>query len=166
LYKVLPKKRIRTSKNARKSGTFSAADRRQIIANFTRHVRNNCGFVYRAENRLEFLERTGAFESANSEVSFNGHLLASRQFGSSRVIEVVAETLSSYGKLMKSVEQRTLEGVYASFVSDPMAVRSLLKRNYRSDTGSYGVLMSKPLAAVAFDQIYDESFIISRCEFF
>ncbi len=141
-------------------------DYRQVIANFARSRQNHCGFVYRTERRLEMLEHVGAFEPVNSQVLPTGHLLASRQFESSRVIEVVAENKKTCAELIKSLERRTREGVYLTFISDPHVIDVLERAKYRRDQGSFDVLMAKPLAGAAFDDVYDETFVISRCEFF
>ncbi len=164
LYKILMSRPVAPA--GRPSAKAQRLDHRQIVANFARQWRNHCGFVYRTDRRLQVLERMGAYDPANSQVTPQGHLLASRQFGSSRVIEVLAGNKKTYGELIRSLERRTAAGVYLPFVSDPMAIEVLAKANYRRDQGSFDVLMAKPLAGANFDDVYDESFVISRCEFF
>lgn len=164
LYRILPRKS--EAPRLKPKSKLAPPEQRQVVANFARAMRSRCGFVYRSQNRLPYLERMTAYDPANSEVTPLGHVLASRQFGSSRVIEIVAENKKTYRELVKSLEARTREGVYLTFVFDPAAADVLVQSRYTCDRGAYNVVMAKPLAGVAFDDVYDASFAISLCEFF
>lgn len=141
-------------------------DRVQCVANFTRFMKDRCGFVYRAQERFDYMETVGNLGKGTSKTTERGHVIASTQMGAAMVNEMIAENQTAALEMIKWVESCVENGVYYRYVFDPMVAKALTKAGYRSDTGAFDVFMCKPLGNVGFDDVYDESFTVSRGEFF
>ena len=162
-YKVFKPTVVRKPKKIQKVEEF---DRLQCIANFTRFMRDRCGFVYRAPHRFDYMEKVGNLTPGLSQTSAKGHVIASGQMGAVMVNEMIAVNRTHALEMIKWLERLAEYGVYYRFVFDPVVAAALDKAGYRSDTGAFDVFMCKPLGDVSFDDVYDESFTVSRGEFF
>ncbi len=161
-YKVLRP----SARKAKKEQKVEAFDRVQCIANFTRFMQNRCGFVYRALERFDYMETVGNLSPSLSRTSEHGHVIASAQMGAAMVNEMIAEKQTHAREMIKWIEQQVENGAYYRYVFDPVVALALAKAGYRSDTGAFDVTMWKPLGDVGFEDVYDESFMVSRGEFF
>lgn len=156
------------AKPAKKAGKAQVEefDRVQCIANFTRFMKDRCGFVYRANERFDYMLTVGNLNPAVSKVTEKGHVIASTQMQSALVNEMIAENQRQARELIKFVEQRVDCGVYYRYVFDPVVAAALDKAGYRSDSDSFDVFMCKPLGAATFEDVYGDTFTVSRGEFF
>ncbi len=162
-YKALKPSAARKSKKVSKAEEF---DRLQCIANFTRFMKDRCGFVYRAAHRFDYMETVGNLHPAFSMVNEHGHVIASPQMGAVMVNEMIADNKTQATAMIKWVENQVDNGVYYRYVFDPVVAAALDKAGYRSDLGGFDVFMWKALGDVGFDDVYDETFTVSRGEFF
>ena len=162
-YKVF---RVAPKSKAKKRSGVQEFDRVQCIANFTRFMKDRCGFVYRAQERFDYMETVGNLTAAVSQTSERGHVIASTQMGCAMVNEIIAENQAAALEMIKSVESKVENGAYYRYVFDPVVAKALAKAGYRSDIGAFDVFMCKALGKVGFDDVYDSSFTVSRGEFF
>ncbi len=162
-YKVLKPSPSRKAKIESKQEEF---DRLQCIANFTRFMKDRCGFVYRAPHRFDYMEKVGNLSQAHSMVNDHGHVIASPQMGAVMVNEMIADNKTHATEMIKWIETRAETGVYYRYVFDPVVAASLDKAGYRSDRGGFDVFMWKALGDVQFEDVYDQTFTVSRGEFF
>lgn len=162
-YKVLKPSAARRKKKAAKAEEF---DRLQCVANFTRFMKDRCGFVYRAPHRFDYMETVGNLHPAFSKVSEHGHVIASPQMGAAMVNEMIADNKTQATEMIKWLESQVDNGVYCRYVFDPVVAAALERAGYRSDRGGFDVFMWKALGEVGFDDVYDETFTVSRGEFF
>lgn len=162
-FKVLKPSTARKTKVKAEAGEF---DRLQCIANFTRFMKDRCGFVYRAPHRFDYMEQVGNLSRAHSMVDEHGHVIASPQMGSVMVNEMIADNKTHATEMIKWLEKRAEFGVYYRYVFDPVVAATLDKAGYRSDRGAFDVFMWKALGDAQFEDVYDETFTVSRGEFF
>lgn len=162
-YKVL---KTAPKAKAGKVAPAESFDRVQCVANFTRFMKDRCGFVYRAQERFDYMETVGNLVKESSQTTERGHVIASTQMGAAMVNEMIAENQTAALEMIRWVESRVTNGVYCRYVFDPTVAKALTKAGYRSDSGAFDVFMCKPLGEARFEDVYDESFAVSRGEFF
>jgi len=141
-------------------------DRHHILEIFHKHIRNNCGFTYRDEALMRFLEFRGPVDYRHSVVEEDAYFIATGSLGTLLISEILAPNQKSYSDLLKRAESMTREAVYSRYVFDENAAIAFEKARYRTDPEEYNVAMWKSLDGTKFSDIFDESFVMPRLDFF
>lgn len=164
MYKYLKPSKVKDKKAAKKDKL--KLDFNVVQEIWDRYTRNRCGFVFRDLDYLKAKELAGDFVKKESFSIDNGYVLARRGFETVQLIEILARTQKSYSQLIRIAENRARYAVIAYRPFDPAALKSFDRAGYRADMGSFGVLMCKQFGETSFADLYDDSFMISRADWF
>jgi ribosomal protein S18 acetylase RimI-like enzyme len=162
-------KYFRPSHKADKRQTTSKGyriDIKKVQKLFDHHIRNRCGFVIRTTMDLKAREMVSIYNKKMSIAVDGGYALLRSSFDTVQFMEILARTQNAYKKLIKLAEAKARYASVAIYPFDPVALANFEKAGYRTDLGSYGVLMCKPLEGTSFYDLYDESFLLSRIDWF
>lgn len=144
----------------------NGVDFKQVSKLFNRFTEKRCGFTIRTLDDLKPFETFGVFSRDCSISTDSGYLLARRTTGAIRVGEVFAKDISTCHALFKFAEARAKYAVSVIHPDDPVVLQTLQKMNYTFDPVGYDVVMWKSLDGTAFDDLYDDSFYISKNDWF
>jgi hypothetical protein len=86
--------------------------------------------------------------------------------GSIIIKEILAKNQKTYRELIKLAEAQTEYGVLAFHPFDPNAQKAFIRAGYKSEPGNFITLMCKPLVKYKFADYYDDSFILSKVDWF
>jgi len=140
--------------------------RKRVLEILHHHLRNHCGFTYRDENLMRFLEFRGPVNYKASFIADDAYFLATESLGTLLISEILAPSQKAYRELLKKAESMTREAVYSRFVFEPKAIKSFEQAGYRMDPEEYHVAMWKSLDGTKFSDVYDKSFVMPRLDFF
>ena len=138
----------------------------QPVELFEWFARNRCGFVDRTPKLLKARQQVGMFDRKLSLSVDGGYALLNSSFGCIRYCEILTRTKKAYRELIKLAEAKAGRAAVAIHPFDPKAVEVFRARGYIDDPGSYAILMVKSLDGTSFDDLYDDSFMISRLDWF
>jgi ribosomal protein S18 acetylase RimI-like enzyme len=141
-------------------------DFKQVSKLFNRFTEKRSGFTIRTADDLKPVETLGVLSRDCSISTESGYLLARESTATIRVGEVFAESVASCRELIKFAEARAQYAVGVIHPDHPVVLETLEKMSYKSDPGSYDVVMWKSLDGTAFDDLYDGSFYLSRNDWF
>jgi GNAT superfamily N-acetyltransferase len=144
----------------------NGVDMRQVRDIFNWYVRNRCGFVIRSKDTLKAREMQGIFNRRLSLSVNGGYALLSRTSVAVRYCEILARTKKAYGELIRLAEPLANEAIVAIHPFDPVAQEMLRRRRYTEDSGNFDVLMVKSLDGTRFEDLYDDTFMIARIDWF
>lgn len=138
----------------------------QVRDTFEWFTQDRCGFVIRHKDGLKAREMQGIFDSKVSLSVDGGYALLLRNPVAIRFCEILAHTKKAYTDLMRMAESLANEAVVSIHPFDPVAAEMFLRRGYTEDAGAYGTLMIKSLDGTRFEDLYDDSFMIARIDWF
>ena len=164
LYKVFDPARI--AAKDRESDKQHRLDMNQPVELFEWFARNRCGFVDRTAKLLKARQGVGNFDRKLSLSVDNGYALLSSSLDCIRFCEILAKTKKAYRELIKLAEAKAGRAAVAIQPFDPKAVEVFRACGYTDDPGSFAILMVKSLDGTSFDDLYDDSFMISRIDWF
>jgi ribosomal protein S18 acetylase RimI-like enzyme len=147
------------------SRTFKL-DLRQVRDLFDLYNQSHCGFVIRNQKDLKAREMEGTFSRKLSISADGGYALLKGGQGAIQFMEILARNEKTYNQVIKLAESKAKHAAVAIHPFDPQAQEALKKTDYQFHCGSYGVLMCKSLAKTSFADLYDESFMLSRLDWF
>lgn len=141
-------------------------NRSKVLKLLHQHLRNNCGFTYRDDALLRFVETRGSISPEYSFVGNDAYFLGSRSAGTLLISEILAPTQKAYRELLKKAESMAPDAVYSRFVFEDKASKSFARANYQMDPEEYHVAMWKSLDGTKFGDVFDKSFVMPRLDFF
>ncbi len=138
----------------------------QIQNTFDWFVRNRSGFVIRDQKYLKAAEMIGAFTPKLSYSTDKGHAFLRSSCDTIQFQEILARDEQTYRELIKLGESRAKYAAAAIHPFDDKARKTLENLGYLTDRGNFGILMYKSLDGTKFQTLYDETFTISRLDWF
>jgi len=141
-------------------------DYKIVSSVFESYVEDKCGFVIREGSHYKSLEFLGAVDRKLSISVENGYAMLRNSCDTVRIGEILAKTKKAYRLLIRHIESMAKYGVMAVHPYDPAAQTLFRERKYREDPYDYDLLMVKSLADVRFDDLYDDTFMLSRIDWF
>ena len=164
MYKIL-----NPSKSVKKKGMSvekHRIDLEQVQKLFGWYGSKHCGFVIRGLKDLRAREMEGVFSRNLSITVDGGYALLKRSFGVIQHMEILARSMKAYTELIKLAGSKAKYAAVAIHPFDPKANKAFEEAGYQVDLGNYGVLMYKRLSRTTFEDVYDDSFMISRLDLF
>jgi predicted acetyltransferase len=141
-------------------------DSKASLALFDWFNKDRCGFVIRNAQDLKRQQKQGIYERKLSCSVEGGYALLSNRQGCIRYAEMLARSKRAYSEMINLAESRARYGAVAIHPFDPKAQEVLAEKGYRCDYGNHDVLMVKRLGPDGFSDVYDDSFVISRIDWF
>ncbi len=141
-------------------------DIKRVQELFDHHNQDRCGFVIRTTTDMKAREMEGVYNKKISIAVDGGYALLRSSFDTVQFMEILARTQNAYKKLIKLAEAKAKYASVVIYPFDPVARQTFEKAGYSYDLGSYGVLMCKALDGTSFYDLYDESFLLSRIDWF
>jgi len=133
---------------------------------FDIYSQDRCGFVIRTTTDMKAREMEGVYNKKISIAVDGGYALLRTSLDTVQFKEILARTKTAYKKLIRLAEPKAKYASVAIYPFDPVAQQTFEKAGYLRDLGSYGVLMCKPLDGTSFYDLYDDSFLLSRIDWF
>ncbi|MFH2055534.1 MAG: GNAT family N-acetyltransferase [bacterium] len=133
---------------------------------FEWYARDRCGFVLRPPTHLKAREFHKIFDRKLSLSLPDGYALLTEGLAGLRYCELLAKTKKTYRELIRLAEARTSEAAVAIHPFDPKAEAVLLERGYACDPVQFEPLMVKSLDGTRFENLYDDSFMIAKIDWF
>lgn len=164
MYKIFnPPQAIKKENKSQKKHKF---DINKIQKLWEWYTNKHCGFTIRSLKDLKSRGMEDVFSKKLSIITDGGYALLRSSCGTILYREIIARNQKVYRELIKLSEAKAKYAAAAVHPFDPKAQKVFEKSRYQVDLGGYDVLMCKQLTGKTFANFYDDSFMISRLDWF
>ena len=142
-------------------------DLNKILAIYDKYVRNKVGLVVRDQAYLEMQAKDKRLTRKNTVCTDKGYIVFRKEQYSTRILELVTQNKAEAEKLVKTIEHKTRDVVYARAVFDKKLRQIYSTRGYTFLEEGHSVFMVKPLETeTSFKQAYGEDFFQTQLDHF
>ena len=161
-YKVL-----NTTKATLPKAKTQKLDLDKVLAIYDRYVRNKVGLVVRDRAYLEMQAKDKRLTSKSTVCTDKGYVVFRKEQYSTRILELAFPNKVEAEKLVKTIEHKARDAVYARAVFDKTLRQIYLSRGYTLLDEGHSVFMVKPLGTeTSFRQVYGEDFFQTQLDHF
>lgn len=160
-YKVTAKK-----KNRRKTQGGTRLDFSRMLKIYDKYVKDKTGLVVRDEAYMKVLVKTHEISARECITTDRGYVIFKKEKKHIRIRELAAYDEEEMHRLIKLIENRAENLIYARAVLDPNLQRVYRSHEFSVLQAGHGVIMVKELADVTFSEAYGDRFYMSSLDHF
>ena len=144
-----------------------AFDWNRILEIYIKSSSGRTGLVIRDKQYLKMLKKRHRLRSKDFIILENGYAVGrTENRGVLDVLEIVASSTETIGRLLELVEKKAKAIVCDRMVLDNEILRLYRGRGYQVQDKSHSVLMAKQLKDAKFHQVYGEKFYMTNLDLF
>ncbi len=163
VYKIFPKYKKREEKKGAKK---IKVNHELIEEIYNRAMQNRTGFATRIKNWSKSIMTVKRIDPQNIFVEKDGYAFVDFESGAAYILEFIAETPSTYLKILNRIKKLHSSVLIDSYFSDKRLVKIYREQGLAFRQGTYFSFMHKPLTNVSFEQVFGNKFYFSILDTF
>jgi ribosomal protein S18 acetylase RimI-like enzyme len=160
-YKTLAKK-----KKVKKVQEETRLDFGRMLEIHGKYVKDKTGLVIRDKAYMKTLSRTLGISARDCIITDKGYVVFKKEKKNVRIRELVAQNEKEMHRLIRLIENRAKNLIYARTVLDPNLHRVYRMNGYSVLEAGHGVIMVKELTRTPFSETYGDRFFMSSLDHF
>lgn len=130
------------------------------------YVKDKSGFVVRDKAYMRMLAKTNEITQRQCITTKKGYIIFKQEKKQIRIRELAARDEKEMNNLIRLVEQRAKNVIYARAVLDPNLRQTYKSRGFSVLESGHGVLMAKNLTNASFANTYGNTFYMTSLDHF
>ena len=160
-YKVIAKK-----KKIKKTQGGTLLNFSKMLEIYDKYVKDKTGLVVRDEAYLKMISRTLGISARDCIITDRGYVLFKKEKKHVRIRELAAQDEKEMHRLIRLIENRAENLIYARAVLDPTLQQVYRTHEYSVLKAGHGVIMAKELTSTPFSEAYGDRFFMSSFDHF
>jgi ribosomal protein S18 acetylase RimI-like enzyme len=160
-YKVTMRK-----KNKEKPQSETRLDFGRMLQIYGKYVNDKTGLVVRDEAYMKMLAKTVKISARDCIITDRGYAIFKKETKNLRIRELAAYDEKEMHRLIRLIENRAENLIYARAILDPNLQRAYRSHDYSVLQAGHGVIMVKELTGTSFSEEYGDRFYMSTLDHF
>jgi ribosomal protein S18 acetylase RimI-like enzyme len=153
-------------KNKQKPQSRTRLDFARMLQIYSKYVKDKTGLVVRDEAYMKMLAKTLKISARECIITDRGYTIIKKEAKNLRIRELVAQDEKEMHRLIRLIENRAENLIYARAVLDPSLQRVYRSHDYSVLQTGHGVIMVKELTNTSFNEGYGDRFYMSALDHF